>query len=60
MEKQSAYQKLKAENIALKKDIYLIIRKGNTMEGMEVKAKWNIKFDFEDLVWFKTPTIINK
>ena len=60
MEKQSAYQKLKAENIALKKDIYLIIRKGNTMEGMEVKAKWNIKFYFEDLAWFATPTIINK
>lgn len=50
MAKQTTYQRLKAENIRLKKDIYNILR-GEYMDKQCTIQKWEILFQLEDVVW---------
>jgi 1-aminocyclopropane-1-carboxylate deaminase/D-cysteine desulfhydrase-like pyridoxal-dependent ACC family enzyme len=47
----TSYQKLKAENAKLKHDIYTLIRKPNTMEGVLTNMQYDIMFSIEDMVW---------
>ena len=57
MKKLSAYQKLKAENLRLKQDIYKLVMLENSgkindiMEYAGTKTKWTMRFRFEDIVW---------
>lgn len=50
--KSSAYQKLKQANLALKQDIYKIL-KGEFLEKEETKNKWLMAFNLEELIWGK-------
>lgn len=55
----SAYQKLKAENEKLKKDIYNLVRNADKMDGIQTKVKYEMQYKMSDAVWFgdttKTP-----
>lgn len=53
------YEKTKSENRELKKDIYNLIRKENKIEGMNVKIRWKMVFDTEDIIMFGDTTKIN-
>lgn len=55
--KINTYQKLKAENLKLKRDIYTLIRYEKSkevdkfMEYFKVKVAYNMQFDLEDNIW---------
>lgn len=58
MEKKlSAYQKLKAENLKLKQDIYKLVmledsdKVNDVMDYTDTKIKWTISFRLEKIVW---------
>lgn len=58
MEKKlSAYQKLKAENLKLKQDIYVLTMLGESEKGedifkvLSVKLKWDMTFKLEKIIW---------
>lgn len=58
MEKKlSAYQKLKAENLKLKQDIYVLtqLEKSNkindVMSYFSVKTQWDMRFELENIIW---------
>jgi hypothetical protein len=66
MAKISSYQKLKAENLKLKQDIYVLLRLENSerpedmIKYFGVKVNWDMLFKLEDQVWngsssFKNP-----
>lgn len=48
----SSYQKLKLENEELKKDIFLLLKKGDTVDGQLVKARYLLSYSFSDAVMF--------
>lgn len=50
----SSYQKLKAENKKLLEDICLLVRKSNTIEGLQARTRWEIKLGTEDAIMFGT------
>lgn len=52
----NSYQKLKARNAELEKDIYLMIRKPDTMEGISAFLKHKMRFDISDAIMFGEPT----
>jgi len=60
MAKISAYQKLKAENLQLKRDIASILGKNGFIKEQETKMKWETKFDLEKIVWTSTPIVTNQ
>ena len=45
------YEKIKAENKELKKDIYNLVRKENEVEGISVKIRWKMLLDTDDMIW---------
>lgn len=58
MEKKlSAYQKLKAENLKLKQDIYKLVmlehseKVNDVMDYTGTKIKWTMRFRLENTVW---------
>lgn len=60
MEKQSSYQKLKAKNIKLENDIYKIIMDENSMNSIELKAMYAMKFDTQKAMMFGELPIKNR
>ena len=52
MSRLSAYQKLKAENEKLKKDIYNLVGNMDKMEGIITKANYELQYKMSDAVWF--------
>ncbi len=62
MEKKlSAYQKLKAENLKLRQDIYALIgfesarTPSDMIEYFSVKTKWSMRFELEKQMWAGSP-----
>lgn len=46
----TSYQKLKEKNAHLMQDIYAMIRKADTVEGVVIKSKYQLMFAMEDQV----------
>ena len=49
IKKLSGYQKIKADNLALKEDIHRIL-KGNFKDKLLATTKWNAVFDTENMI----------
>lgn len=51
--KLTTYQKLKAENLKLKQDIYILINpeKSDIEEYYILKTQWQMRFNIENIVW---------
>jgi len=45
-------KELKKENIKLRKDIYLLVKKENSLKGIEVKCFWKMQYDMTDIILF--------
>ena len=52
----TSYQKLKAKAESREKellhDIYLLVKKGDTIDGMQVKARYDLRISMEEAVMF--------
>lgn len=55
----TSYQRLKAENEQLKKDIYNLIRNADKIEGMETKMRYEMSYSLSDVVWAGNPADVN-
>lgn len=51
MSRKSSYQKLKEQNQELRQDIFNLLRKVKFSDYINTSTKWNMIFDFEDIVW---------
>lgn len=49
--RETTYQRLKRENMALRQDIYKILEKPNDGETMIIKMKYLITFQTERIIW---------
>lgn len=49
--KISSYQKLKDENTELRKDIYDLVCRRDSLAGIEVNARWDMIFRMESAIW---------
>jgi len=56
MKRQSAYQRLKAENLKLRQDIADLLGRNGFVKQQEKTILYNIRFNQEDVIWFGTPT----
>ncbi len=52
--KLTSYQKLKAENLALKEDIYTLVQ-GQWLPKLETESKWKMVFKTEAYIMAGTP-----
>jgi len=53
MKKLTSYQKLKAENLALKQDVHTLVMDKDPISYNRVKTtiKWKLMFEQESIVW---------
>lgn len=48
----TTYQKLKAENKQLKEDLFNILRRPDSDEGIIARSRHELMYDLNDVVWF--------
>ncbi len=55
----TSYQKLKAENKKLKKDIFWMVMNPNSVRAIIIKNRWKMIFELEMAVWKGNPITPN-
>ena len=51
MSKKSSYKKLKEENERLKKDIYTLVMKPDSIDALSLKMQYAHKFEIDNLMF---------
>lgn len=46
------YKSLEREKIEMLSDIYELTKGKNEFKKVTIKAKWNLKFQLDNLIWF--------
>ena len=52
--KLSSYQKLKAKNAELSREIFQLVRHPEELESQAIRIRYNMKYDLLDSVWMGT------
>lgn len=52
--KISAYQKLKEENLSLKRELFILATDPESTKAIEIKMKWYMQSDLEDICGLET------